>query len=96
MSGEQELKQASELIYGDRGSSYGPASEDFGATGEMVTALFRRKGLLAPGAVVDAHAVALLMVCVKLSREAHKPKADNRIDGCGYLALAGDVLLETD
>lgn len=94
MTGAHELQQASELIYGDRSGSYGKAREDFGATAEIWTAILRRKGMLAAGAKLDAHAVALLMVGLKLSREAHKPKADNRIDGCGYMALAGDVLPE--
>lgn len=27
----------------------------------------------------------LFMVCVKLSRETHLPKRDNRVDACGYI-----------
>lgn len=92
MTGADALRHAADLISGDREGAYGPAREDFGATGRMVTVLFERMGILAPGAVVDAHAVALVMVCVKLSREAHLPKEDNRVDGAGYFALAGDVL----
>ena len=30
----------------------------------------------------------LMMVAVKLSREAGKPKRDNRVDGAGYLECA--------
>ncbi len=94
MTGAEALALASELIYGNRDDAYGPAGEDFGATAEIWTAILRRKGMLAPGAAIDAHAVALCMVGVKLSREAHKPKDDNRVDAAGYLALAGDVLGE--
>jgi len=35
----------------------------------------------------------LMMVAVKLSREAGKPKRDNRVDGCGYFECA-DMCLE--
>lgn len=94
MTGAQGLAHAASLIAGDRNSAYGPAREDFGATAEIWTAILRRKGMLAAGSAIDAHTVALCMVGVKVSREAHKPKEDNRIDGAGYLALAGDVLPE--
>jgi len=94
LGGEEALATASDLIYGDRSGDYGPAREDFAASGEIWTAIMRRKGLLVPGALIDPHTVALCMVGIKLSREAYKPKADNRIDGSGYLALAGDVLSE--
>ena len=39
--------------------------------------------------------VALLMVNLKLSRESHKPKRDNRVDGAGYL-LCADMVIEGD
>lgn len=91
MTGKDSLDEATRLIYGERNSRYGPACEDFGATAEIWTAVLRRKGLLRPGAHLDAHAVALMMVGLKLSREAHLHTDDNIIDGAGYLALAMDV-----
>jgi len=92
MNGEDALRTAIDLIYGDRHSSYGDASEDFGATAKMVTVILHRKGLLKEGAELDAHCVALIMICVKLSREAHMHKDDNCVDIAGYTGLAMDVL----
>lgn len=94
MRGFEALISAASLISGDRQGSYGRAIEDFSATAEIWTAILRRKGMLATGSAIDAHAVALCMAGLKLSREAHRPKEDNRVDGAGYLALAGDVLPE--
>lgn len=92
MSGSETLRHAADLISGDRQGAYGNAREDFAETAQIWTVVLRRRGLLAQGAEIDAHAVALCMVGLKLSREAYKPKDDNRTDGAGYFALAGDVL----
>jgi len=92
MTGEEALKTAAELISIDRQATYGKAVTDFSATAKLVTVVLNRKGLLKEGAELDAHCIALIMVCVKLSREANLHKEDNCIDGAGYFALAMDVV----
>lgn len=92
MNGETALRTAIDLIYGDRHSSYGDAISDFTATAEIWTAILRRKKVLADGAELDAHCVAIMMIGLKLSREAHMHKDDNCIDIAGYTGLAMDVL----
>ncbi len=37
------------------------------------------------GVEVTAEQVCLCMVALKMSRQCHKPKRDNLVDGCGYL-----------
>lgn len=91
MNGEAALRTAIDLIYGDRHDSYGDAISDFTATAEIWTALLRRKGYLKDGAQLDAHSVAIMMIALKLSREAHMHKDDNCVDIAGYTGLAMDV-----
>jgi len=71
--------EASTLVNGPRGENYGHPLDDFTRTAQMWSALF--------GIPVTAEQVALAMVCVKLSREAHTPHPtdDNVIDAMGYL-----------
>lgn len=81
---ETILDEASRLVMGNRQADYGHPAEDFARTAGMWRALF--------GWDVKPEDVALAMVLVKLSREKHKSKRDNRVDGCGYLACYEMVL----
>ena len=75
--------EAHSLVYGDRQGDYGHPREDFTRTAVIWTGLLHHK--LADGAFIDAEDVARCMVGVKLSRDVHSPKRDNRVDGIGYL-----------
>lgn len=70
------LKEADSLVNGDRQQDYGPPEEDFERTARMWTAL--------KGVEFTAADVALFMICIKLSRQAHCPKRDNWVDMAGY------------
>jgi hypothetical protein len=72
------LEEAQRLVYGDRERVYGHPREDFARTAAMWSALFGRR--------FEARDVALAMMCVKLSREAHQHKRDNLVDIAGYAA----------
>jgi hypothetical protein len=85
------LREAAELVAGDRNDAYGDAAEDLAATAEIWTVVLRRRGLLAAGARLGASEVALCMAGLKLSREAHQTKRDNCTDGAGYFGLAAEV-----
>lgn len=69
--------EADRLVSGDRQAAYGHPIEDFTRTGRMW-------GAILGTADVPPDKVALCMVALKVSRECHKPKRDNRVDGCGY------------
>ena len=76
------LNEAHELVHRDRGDDYGHPLDDFSRTAKMITGVL--SDLLRPGVEIPAERVAMIMICVKLSREVNKPKRDNRVDIAGY------------
>ncbi len=74
---ETILEEARRLVHGDRGTDYGHPIEDFTRTGIMWGAILGREA-------VSPEQVAMCMIAVKLSRECHRPKRDNRADIAGY------------
>lgn len=78
---ESILQEAERLTNGDRQAQYGHCLDDYTRTSALFNALFAHK-LKEPFAPQD---LMLTMVLVKLSREAHLPKRDNRTDAAGYL-----------
>jgi hypothetical protein len=71
---------ARDLMAGDRNDSYGDSVDNH-----------RRIALIFSGILdqpVTAHQAALMMLGVKLAREGHRPKRDNRVDGAAYWAIA--------
>ena len=80
------LEEANKLVHGDRGADYGHPYTDYACTADLWRALInRRYGLDVP---ITPDFACLMMVQVKMSREAGKPKRDNRVDGAGYLECA--------
>ena len=74
---ESALQEAQRLVHGDRGADYGHPIDDYTRTGRMWGAI-----LGIPD--IDPRLCTLMMVAVKMSRETHKPKRDNRVDMAGY------------
>jgi hypothetical protein len=84
-SGRTEmLAEASRLVSGDRNAQYGEPHQDFQRTADMMSAM----GFRAPGdKTLEAHHVALLLACVKMSRLVWSPgKRDSWVDLAGYAA----------
>ena len=78
---ESALQEAQRLVHGDRGASYGHPIDDYTRTGRIWGAI-----LGVPD--IDPRLCALMMAGVKVSRECHKPKRDNRVDLAGYAECA--------
>jgi hypothetical protein len=100
--GETPLEEAQRIVLGPRQSSYSHPGQDFRATGRQWGALLEN-WLLAehPEVLADStlpdiapRVVALMMAALKASREAHKPKRDNRVDGPGYWFCADRIVEE--
>lgn len=73
---ESILDEAKRLVHGDRGASYGHPLDNFSHTARLWSPIL--------GVEVTAEQVALCMIQVKVSRECHASKRDNRTDICGY------------
>lgn len=77
---ESIAHEAHRLVHGDRGAQYGSPLDDFGRTAGMASALLQDK----LKSDLTAEDVALLMICVKLSRAANMMKRDTVVDIAGY------------
>ena len=71
------LREAQNLVTGDRNDSYGHPAANHGRTAALWSAYL--------GVEVTAGVVCVLNVLQKLSRERHQPGRDNRVDAVGYL-----------
>ncbi len=83
---ESVLQEADRIVATDRGNDYGHPLDDYTRTVNMFNAL--------TGHHLSAEEGILFMVCVKLSREQHKAKRDNRVDAAGYIKCLDMVLSE--
>jgi len=77
------LMQAENLVNGARRQDYGHPYHDYEAVGRIWGAILTR-WLDCPVEDVPPRIACLMMQGVKISREAHEPKRDNRVDGAGY------------
>lgn len=92
------LKEAIDLITGDRNNSYGPPTQDFKRTADALTAFgFRVVDALGTAYPIKRHHVALIVDTIKTSRIMWSPtKRDNWTDkggyaGCGYECALADA-----
>ena len=87
------LQEADKLVHGPRGKDYGHPLDDFACTAKMWTAFLRRR--YGPRASeLRAEDVGLMMIAVKLSREAGVHKSDNLVDTAGYAETVNMVIEE--
>ena len=84
------LEEANGLVHGDRGEAYGHPHTDYDCTATIWRSLIKRRyGVDVP---LTPDFACLLMMAVKLSREAGKPKRDNLVDAAGYAECASMCL----
>lgn len=77
------LREAENLINGDRAKAYGPPEENFNRIAVGWSVILN--------ADVDAEQVALCMAWLKIARLCEGPHRDSYVDGAAYLALAGEL-----
>ena len=73
------LEEAIKCITSERASVYGPYENE----SDRACRIFE----IITGIKLEPKHVAILMMCVKLAREANLHKQDNLVDLCGYAGL---------
>lgn len=84
------LDQAKRLVHGERGDQYGHPAIDYECTAALWRALIKRR--YGVDIALTADFACLMMVAVKLSREAGLSKPDNLVDAAGYILCAAMCL----
>lgn len=79
------LREASELINGQRQSDYGTPQENFGCIAQMWSAY------LGPDVSITAGDVCRMMTLLKVARLRNGPHHDSGVDGAGYMALGAEM-----
>jgi hypothetical protein len=88
MNRTEILQTANEYITKDRAATHGRAEDSFAQIAAAWTWWINDR-LSAP---VTAYDVAMMMVLFKLARAKGNPtNSENPVDGCGYLAIAGEI-----
>lgn len=77
------LKEAEELIYGDRAAAYGPVSVSFNRIAKGWTEIV--------GTPITAEQVGLMMIWLKVCRQVNKDSHDNLIDIAGYVGCIDKI-----
>jgi hypothetical protein len=85
------LAEADRLINNDRQEAYDHPAEDFAATALVWTGLLHAAGWRGQEPVLPTRLVPILMVGLKIRREAHRHKEDNLTDACGYAACVAEL-----
>jgi|TARA_R100001086_G_scaffold250018_1_gene192637 hypothetical protein len=80
---EDILKEAEQLVNGDRAKDYGDAYVNHKRIADMWSVIFEKE--------VTVRQVILCMIAVKMSRLMHETKKDSWVDICGYSAIAGEI-----
>ena len=89
---ESILQEAQRLTHGDRNLDYGHPLDDYTRTAAIVSGLLAHK-LRVP---LTPDEMAAVMICVKLSRQMHRKKRDNTVDGAGYFWVVQEILDEQE
>lgn len=84
------LREAEQLVNGDRNNQYGPPTQDFDRSAALLTALGYRKN---DGQLIEGHDIAIIITAVKLSRLMWSPeKRDSWTDVAGYAACGWECV----
>ena len=84
MNRQEILDEAKRLVITDRAKTHGPAEDSFGAIARYWSVYLKRE--------ITSYDAAMMMTLFKIARMEHNPNhQDSPTDGCGYLAIAGEL-----
>jgi hypothetical protein len=85
------LKEADNLIVGDRNNAYGPPMQDFYRTAQLWNLYLNGRTEIKP------HDVAAMMVLLKVSRLSWRPdNPDSWVDIAGYAACGFECMISEE
>jgi len=73
------IKEADELLNGDRAKDYGDVADNFKSISEVANVLLKSKGI-----VLDEIDICNVLIALKIAREGNKHKKDNLVDLAAY------------
>lgn len=85
------LAEALDITNGDRQKYYGHPADNHGNTAALWSAYLNRKYGLFPPIGLSARDVCMMMVLLKVSRDANSTKRDNLVDIAGYVRNAEQI-----
>lgn len=93
MTRKEILSAAAQCVCGDREQDYGSPENSFRLIADLWTPYLKEKCVSKSADVaINPEDVAVMMALLKIARIATgHGKADNWVDGCGYLACGGEV-----
>lgn len=85
--GVDEMLEANSLVNGDRQNDYGTPRENYAGIAKVWSGILTRKLKVD----ITPEEAALMMVGLKLQRQAMKHKRDNLVDAQGYLLVYSHI-----
>lgn len=83
------LREAANLITGDRQQDYGPPSVNFQRIADLWNV--QAQAVLKDGAEFSPVLVALMLLQLKMARAVQSPKRDTFVDAAGYAGIAAEL-----
>jgi len=82
------LEEAARCTSQDRNEDYGHPRDNIENTAALWNSYLQRRGLFKGFTCMTGHDVAMMMVLVKISRDANKRTRDNLVDIAGWARVA--------
>lgn len=92
---EALLEMACRIVSGDRDRQYGSPEDSFWAIAHYWTVYLQQVGHLPEHRELTAEDTAIMMILLKVARQAGRGKLDNWVDIAGYAACGAEIT-ETD
>jgi len=77
------LEEANKITSGDRRQSYGDPRKNYEHIARIASAIIKKD--------LTSADIVMILLALKLAREQHKPKRDNRVDIAGYAWVLDEV-----